>query len=145
MSAEKTAEKQRGTPWAAGQSGNLKGRPPGARNKATAAAEILLDGESEALTRKAIELALSGNVIALRLCLERILPPRKERPLAVRLPSEISAVYPALLKYMSSGKLLPGEAVAVVGILEAERKAKEAIEFEERLTAIEKELLGSRE
>ena len=35
---------------------------------------MLLDGEARALTRKAIERALAGDVTALRLCLERIVP-----------------------------------------------------------------------
>ena len=50
----------------------------GARHKATIAAEALLDGEAEALTRKAVEMALSGDGAALRLCLDRIYtaPPR---------------------------------------------------------------------
>ena len=56
------------------------GRPKGARHKTTLAIEALLDGEAEALTRRAIELALEGDLIALRLCLERICPPRKDRP-----------------------------------------------------------------
>ncbi len=44
-----------------GQSGNPHGRPRGARNRATVAAEELLDGEADALTRKAIELAKQGD------------------------------------------------------------------------------------
>ncbi len=39
----------------------------GARHKATVAAEALLDGEAEALTRKAVEMALAGDGTALRL------------------------------------------------------------------------------
>jgi Family of unknown function (DUF5681) len=58
-----------------GRSGNPAGKPKVARHRATLAAEMLLDGEAEALTRKAVELALAGDVIALRLCLERILQP----------------------------------------------------------------------
>jgi hypothetical protein len=42
-------------------------RRHGARNSATLAAEALLDGEAEALTRKAIELALGGDSLALRI------------------------------------------------------------------------------
>jgi hypothetical protein len=40
-----------------GQSGNPAGKPNGARHAATLAAEALLDGEAEALTRKCVELA----------------------------------------------------------------------------------------
>jgi hypothetical protein len=61
--------------WEKGQSGNPRGKPRGARNRATLLAEALLDGEAEALTRKAIEKALEGDGMALRLCLERVLPP----------------------------------------------------------------------
>jgi hypothetical protein len=58
--------------WAAGN----PGRPRGARNAATEAALALLDGEAANLTRRAIDAALAGDAAALRLCLERILPPR---------------------------------------------------------------------
>jgi hypothetical protein len=68
-----------------GRSGNPKGRPAGARNKATQTAELLLDGEAEALTRRAVELALAGDGMALRLCLERIIPPRRGRPVQLGL------------------------------------------------------------
>src|SRR5580704_11696466 len=61
----------RGRPFAKGQSGNPAGRRRGCRNKATRAAEAYLDGEAETLARKAVELALAGNALALRLCLER--------------------------------------------------------------------------
>jgi hypothetical protein len=52
--AETTTKKQRGRPFKKGQSGNPDGRPKGSRHKATLAAEALLDGEAEVLTRKAI-------------------------------------------------------------------------------------------
>jgi hypothetical protein len=69
-----------------GRSGNPSGRPPGARNRATIAAEALLEGEDEVLTRKAIELALEGDTTALKLCLERIVPQRRSRAVASDLP-----------------------------------------------------------
>ena len=74
------------TKFKTGQSGNPGGRPKGALNKATLATQALLDGEAEALTRKAVELAKDGNPMALRLCLERLLPPRKDRPISFTLP-----------------------------------------------------------
>src|SRR5260370_33248870 len=85
--ANKTAGKRRGPPCVRGESGNPAGRPMGARHKATVAAEALLDGEAEALTRKAVEMALAGDGTALRLCLDRILPPRRERPVRVTTPA----------------------------------------------------------
>ena len=64
--------KKQGSRFQKGRSGNPNGRPKGSRNAATLACEALLDGEAEALTRKAIEMALGGDTVALRLCLERI-------------------------------------------------------------------------
>src|SRR4051812_16931500 len=80
-----TGQKQ-DTRFTPGQSGNPAGKPKGARHRATLAAEALLDGEVEALTRKAVEMALAGDTVALRLCLERILPARKDRPVHFALP-----------------------------------------------------------
>ena len=69
----------RGRPLEKGRSGNLAGRRPGSRNKAKLAATALLAGESEALTRTAVELVLAGDPTAMRLCIERLLPRCRER------------------------------------------------------------------
>jgi Family of unknown function (DUF5681) len=66
-------------PFEPGQSGNPAGKAKGTRNKVTLAIEALLDGEAEALTRKAIELAKAGDMAALRLCLDRIVPASAQR------------------------------------------------------------------
>jgi hypothetical protein len=85
MSLENEQEDKRtpGGQFSKGQSGNPPGRPAGSRNKATLAMYDLMDGESDAITRKLIEVALQGNSQALRLCLERAYPPRKERLIAI--------------------------------------------------------------
>jgi hypothetical protein len=85
--ARKTPGRGPGRPLVKGNAG----RPNGARHRVTLAAEALLDGEGEMLTRKAIELALAGDPTALRLCLDRILPPRRERPITFKLPALHSA------------------------------------------------------
>ena len=72
-------QKQRGRPFEKGRSGNPAGRPRGNRNRSTLAAQLLLQGEAEALTRKAVELAPSGDPTALRLCLDRLIAPHRER------------------------------------------------------------------
>src|SRR5215467_14292404 len=84
--------KTQGGPGRPFEKGNKfgKGRPAGCRNKATIALEALLDGEGEAMTRKAIELALAGSETALRLCLERLVPPRRERLVRLRLPADLT-------------------------------------------------------
>jgi hypothetical protein len=109
--------------FARGASGNPGGRPPGARNKAALAAEALLAGEAEALTRKAVELALSGDLIALRLCLERILPPVKERPLRVDLPlkraTDADTAMRAVLEALRTGELTASDLGALARLVEA--------------------------
>ena len=114
--AENTGQKQQiGRPFEPGQSGNPAGRPKGSRNKATLAVEALLDGEAEAITRKAIELAKQGDLVAIRLCLDRIAPPRKDRPIPFALPAldrvgDASASLAAIVAAVASGELTPGEA-----------------------------------
>ena len=70
-----------------GQSGNPAGRRQGSRNQATLAAATLLDGEALGLTRRAVEAALAGDMLAMKLCLERVLPRCHERPVTFSLPS----------------------------------------------------------
>src|SRR6516165_11199216 len=103
-----------------GQSGNPAGRPKGARNRSTIAAESLLEGEAEALTRKAVELALAGDTTALRLCIERLVPPRKDRLIEFAVPTITSAhdaakAISAVLAAVAEGRITPAEAAAVAG------------------------------
>ena len=79
MSSAKTGSKQVNGRFAKGVSGNPAGRPAGSRNSATLACETLLEGQAEALTQKAVELALAGDPVALKICIDRIFPPRKDQ------------------------------------------------------------------
>jgi hypothetical protein len=129
-----------------GQSGNKNGKPKGTRNKSTLAALAMFDGESEALTRKAIELALEGDTVALRLCLERIAPPLKERPIgAFNLPqldsqSDVLTALKVVAQNLSQGELLPSESVSICRVLEQYRKHYETTELAARLIALERTL-----
>ena len=58
--APKPPGRVRGRPFEKGRSGNPSGRRIGCRNKTTIAASLLA-GEAEALTRRAVELALVGD------------------------------------------------------------------------------------
>lgn len=77
--AENAARKQRGKPFKPGQSGNPAGKPTGTKNRATIMAQALFDGEAETLTRKIIELAMGGDMQALRVCVDRLCPPMKRK------------------------------------------------------------------
>ena len=125
-----------------GQSGNPGGRPKGRLNHNTMAAQALLDGEAKALTRKAIELAQAGNPVALRLFLERILPPRKERPVSLKLSQlggvqDIPKFLGIIVKAVAQGRLTPGEGQAMAAMLESYRKGIELTQIEGRLAALE--------
>lgn len=125
-----------------GQSGNPDGRPKGARNKTTLAMEELLDGEAEAITRKAIELAKAGDITAIRLCMDRMCPPRKDRHVSLAVPSITSAAdavsaASALLQAVANGEITPTEAAEVGKLIDGYVRALEATEFEKRLTRLE--------
>jgi Family of unknown function (DUF5681) len=125
-----------------GRSGNPKGRPVGARNKATETAEILLDGEAEALTRRAVERALAGDGMALRLCLERIIPPRRGRPVRLDMPALRSAgdlgdAMAAITNGAVGGAITPGEAAELARVVEIFVRAAETSDFERRLRELE--------
>jgi hypothetical protein len=128
-----------------GRSGNPAGRQPGSRNHATIAAELLLEGEAELLTRRAIELALEGDRMALGLCLERIVPRRKSRAVIFDLPpidcaEDLGKAIGSVLQEAASGHLFLDEAAALIGMIEARRKVLETIDLEVRLQALEAEL-----
>ena len=133
----------RGRPFRPGQSGNAAGKPRGARNRITLAAEQLLDGEAANLTRKCVELALRGDPCALRLCMERILPAPKDRPIRFPIPAastarEINLALAKVTEAVGAGVLTPLEATNLAALFEVQRKAIETTDLEERIRELEK-------
>ena len=121
--------------------GNL-GRPTGARHKVTRAIEELLEGEHEALTRKAIEKALEGDMAALRLCLDRLAPPRRDAPIAIALPTVESladavAASATVMAAVGAGDVTPDEGARVMAILTAHKQIVEAGDLEARIAVLE--------
>lgn len=124
--------------FAAGNSG----KPLGARHKVTRAVEALLEGQHEALTQAAITKALEGDGVALRLCLDRIAPPRRDAPISMSLPPVTSAAdavvaSSALLDAVAAGEVTPGEAGPVMALLVAHKGIVEAGDLERRIAALE--------
>ncbi|CUH45423.1 DUF5681 domain-containing protein [Ruegeria atlantica] len=118
------------------------GRPRGARHKVTRAVEELLEGQSEAITQKAVEMALEGDTTALRLCLERVAPAGKDSPVNFDLPHIKSAqaaseAAQAVLQAVSHGEVTPLEGATVMGLVEQYRRVLETTELERRIAALE--------
>ncbi|MFG6625004.1 DUF5681 domain-containing protein [Sulfitobacter sp. 1A12056] len=118
------------------------GKPKGSRHKVTQAIEAMLEGQQEALTQAAIDKALEGDVTALRLCLDRIAPARKDAPVSFALPEietaeDAAKAARAILKAIAEGDVTPLEAATVMAVVEQFRRTLETTEIERRITALE--------
>ena len=121
------------------------GKPKGTRHKATQAALALLDGEAEALTRQAVTMALGGDATALRLCLERIVPPRRDAPVTFDLPRmetarDAAKAAGAVLGAVAHGDLTPTEGAHIMALVETYRRTLETSDLEARLRYMEETL-----
>jgi hypothetical protein len=125
-----------------GQSGNPAGKPKGARNKTTLAVEALLDGEAEAITRKAIDLAKSGDGPALRLCMERLASPRKDRPISfdmpkIETPADALKAATAIIEAVAIGEVTPSEAAELSKTIDSFARVAETADLAERIKRLE--------
>ena len=128
--------------WPKGVSGNPGGRRRGSRNMATLAMESLLEEGAEKLINKAMTMALKGDTAALRLCLERILPVRRDRLVHVDLPpigtaKEISGALSTIFTAIGEGQITPSEGEMMANILATQSNVLLAEELESRLERVE--------
>jgi hypothetical protein len=142
MPPDNTGKEQAGL-FAKGQSGNPAGRPRGSRNATTLALEALLDGQAEALTRKVVERGLAGDMQALKLCIDRILPARRDRPVNFDLPlinnaQDAAATVSAVLAATAAGEITPADAGEIGKLIESFVKAFEVAELAERIEQLER-------
>lgn len=139
---DKTDEKQ--GKFRKGRSGNPFGRPRGIKNKATLLAEALFEGEIEGICRKAIEEAKQGNMQAIKLVLDRILPPKKEALIFIDLPvmkagADILEAVHRVVAAVCQGKITPSEGEVLTKIIDTQARAIEVNEFEQRLRYLEEQ------
>jgi hypothetical protein len=104
-----------------GESGNPAGKPRGARDKRTALRELLRP-YAPALVEKVVEQALQGDTTALKLCLDRLMPPL--RPTSEPLPFQaegdtLSDQARAVVSAMANGTLPPEQAATMITALAA--------------------------
>ena len=138
---EKTGRNHAGR-WQPGHSGNPAGKPRGSRHRATQAALELLEAETEAITRVAIENALSGDMAAVKLIFERLIPVAKDTPVQFEAPKlesagDLPGAVAAILEAVSTGNITISDGARLAGMLRDMAAALEAHEFERRLTELE--------
>jgi hypothetical protein len=144
---DSAAGKQRGAPFKRGQSGNPSGRPKGSRHKLTILAETLIEGDAEAVIRAVIAEAKKGDMAAAKLVIERILPPRKDRPISFKLPqisgpTDAPRAMAAIAAAVATSELTPAEGREIASIVEIYVRAVETAEVAQlaaRLDDLEKE------
>jgi hypothetical protein len=121
-----------------GQSGNPAGRPIGARSRRTIAAERLFDESAETLTRKLIALAEQGHPLALRMCIDRICPTTRDRPVNFDLPTIATArdavgAMGSIVLGVADGDLTPREAAKVAKLVQSFSSTISTAELEREL------------
>jgi hypothetical protein len=125
-----------------GQSGNPAGPAKGTRHKITMLAEKLLEDDRDAIVRAVIAAAKGGDPTAMRLCVERLVPLRKGRPVVFDMPpvktaADIAGAVGELARAMAAGELTTDEASAAASVIEMQRRAIETTEIEVRLQRLE--------
>jgi hypothetical protein len=77
----------------------------------------------------AVDRAVAGDRMAMRLLLEHLLPKRRARPIALDLPADLSsgaavlAAFDAAVRAMAAGEITPDEALKVARLLERRLQA----------------------
>ena len=128
-------------------SGNA-GRPKGTGNLKTVAIESLIEDQAKALTQTAISKAREGDSVALRLCMDRIMPAPKGRRIKVQLPSissprDLLKAASDVMISVQTGELTPLEGEKVMALLERCQKLYVSIDLVERIEALEQKVLPS--
>ncbi len=135
----------RGRPFKKGQIGNPKGRTPGSRHHATVLAEQLMRTDVPDIVRAVIESAKSGDMVAAKLVLERIVPLRRGAPVQLDLPKvncarDVVEAAAAITAEVAAGSISPDEGTALAAVVDFQRRAIETADLEVRLHALEEKM-----
>ena len=123
-----------------GESGNPAG---GSRNRTTILMQSLLEANAEAIARKAIDLATGGDLTAIRICFDRLVPARKHEPIALELPrldtaADTVTAASTIVAAVAAGELAPSEAADIAKAVDIYVRALATQQFEERLAKLER-------
>ena len=128
-----------------GQSGNPAGRPRGARNKQTIAADKLFAEDAEALARVAIDLAKAGDIGALRLCLDRVCAPHRHRPVSFDMPplgvaADAVGAMGTVMEGIADGDLSAPEAAGLAKVIQGFTQALTTFDLDKRTLDLERSM-----
>lgn len=126
--------------WKPGQSGN-----PGGRPRRIGQVRALLEHKREELVTKAIELALAGDVAALRLCMERLAPPLRPTTEPVEIPglaqaSTLTEKCQVIVSAVGNALISPTVGSELLSAMGNLAKALEVDELARRVAALETSL-----
>ena len=121
-----------------GQSGNPQGRP-----KSSANGTKLLDQNSRKILRQLIEKAVAGDLKAIELCLDRIMPRLKARSASIELNAEPGASLAdqgrSILEAAYFGIIDSAQALSLMNGLAAQARIVETSDLEQRIEALERQ------
>lgn len=85
---------------------------------------------------------MAGDCVALRLCIDRLVPARRERPINFQMPPLVDArdapnVMAAIIQAVANGEITPGEGASLTRLVEGWVQAIELADFDRRLEAVE--------
>lgn len=128
-----------------GVSGNPRGRRKGTKNRVSREASDLLAGASREIVGKLIERAKEGHAVALKLCIERLIP-RAGHAVELDLPKveragDIAAAVASVIAACAGGELTIEEADRVMMMLDRHRSALATDELLIRVAALEEDEL----
>jgi hypothetical protein len=103
----------------------------------------MLGHHAETLVKKCVVMALQGDTTAMRLCIERLLAPRKQSPVKFKLPpistvAELAQAQITMLETLSHGQLTPADAETIGNLFENRRRMMETEDLAARLQALER-------
>jgi uncharacterized protein DUF5681 len=106
-----------------GKSGNPAGRPPGALNKETLAAQEAMIERAQELINSIIDRAKNGDSGAMRAAMERLVPTGRNRRVAIDLPviktpEDAELALTVVTDELAAGNLTISEASALVGLID---------------------------
>jgi hypothetical protein len=104
--------------------------------------QSLLETNAEAIARKAIDLATGGDLAAIRICFDRLVPARKDDAVALELPPLKSAAdsvnaASTIVDAVGAGELTPSQAADIAKVVDIYVRALATQGFEERLAKLE--------